>query len=536
MSTPAPRPLGDIALSLSGGGYRAAAFHLGTLRMLHDAGLLGDVVGLSTVSGGTIAGVAWTVSLVDGRPFDAFEADFERWLAETNVIGEALDTLSEARPRHRHHWPSLIRSAADVYARPELLGDRRFAELLDARGLQLREAIFNATEFNHGLAFRFRRSDNPRARIGNGRLSVPRAVAAQVRLADVAAASSCFPGGFEPLVFPDQFKWTPDYPLERAREALGDRFHGGLALMDGGVYDNQGVDSLVLAFERSDATTLLISDVSVQNDPMYPAPRAPRRRGWVTLRGVKWAGVALFALAVGAAVVVGTHVAGGAAAGPLGVLDWLLYLFAGGLSLATAAGLLWLRGRLRDADALVRGTLRIDPWPALSRLTVVELVSMLVLRGGSLMALTSSVFMARVRRLVYAEVYRDEKYDSRRMTSLITGLTENLPKLFGRHPWLRPADDLRAYAAEASRMPTTLWWENAEQMGILVRAGTATTCFTLLRFIVETRTPAEYEDPTSPLGALYARLRASWAEIQAWPPPPRGAFPGPEAEMHPVPD
>jgi NTE family protein len=41
----------DIVLSLSGGGYRAAAFHLGTLEMLDELGLLGNLSVLSTVSG-----------------------------------------------------------------------------------------------------------------------------------------------------------------------------------------------------------------------------------------------------------------------------------------------------------------------------------------------------------------------------------------------------------------------------------------------------------------------------------------------------
>ena len=41
---------GRIALSLSGGGYRAAAFHLGALEMLDELGLREDVRYLSTVS------------------------------------------------------------------------------------------------------------------------------------------------------------------------------------------------------------------------------------------------------------------------------------------------------------------------------------------------------------------------------------------------------------------------------------------------------------------------------------------------------
>ena len=43
--------------------------------------------------------------------------------------------------------------------------------------------------------------------LGNANYPLPREVAQHIRLADVVAASSCFPGGFEPFVFPQQFEW-----------------------------------------------------------------------------------------------------------------------------------------------------------------------------------------------------------------------------------------------------------------------------------------------------------------------------------------
>lgn len=42
-----------IGLALSGGGFRAAAFHLGVFRKLHEAGLLWKLDLLSCVSGGS---------------------------------------------------------------------------------------------------------------------------------------------------------------------------------------------------------------------------------------------------------------------------------------------------------------------------------------------------------------------------------------------------------------------------------------------------------------------------------------------------
>ncbi|HKG97110.1 MAG TPA: patatin-like phospholipase family protein, partial [Pyrinomonadaceae bacterium] len=43
-----------ISLCLSGGGYRAALFHLGVLRRLNELGILSSVTHISSVSGGSI--------------------------------------------------------------------------------------------------------------------------------------------------------------------------------------------------------------------------------------------------------------------------------------------------------------------------------------------------------------------------------------------------------------------------------------------------------------------------------------------------
>jgi hypothetical protein len=51
--------LEKIGLALSGGGFRAAAFHLGVLKRLRELGLLDRVAVLSTVSGGSIVGAFW---------------------------------------------------------------------------------------------------------------------------------------------------------------------------------------------------------------------------------------------------------------------------------------------------------------------------------------------------------------------------------------------------------------------------------------------------------------------------------------------
>ena len=59
----------DIGLCLSGGGYRAAVFHLGSLVRLNEAGLLPRLRTVSSVSGGSIVagllGLRWCDLIFD---------------------------------------------------------------------------------------------------------------------------------------------------------------------------------------------------------------------------------------------------------------------------------------------------------------------------------------------------------------------------------------------------------------------------------------------------------------------------------------
>ncbi|MDY7226828.1 patatin-like phospholipase family protein [Hyalangium rubrum] len=502
-------PLGPLALSLSGGGYRAAAFHLGTLRFLDRVGLLGDVVGLSTVSGGTITGMAWVVSQLDGKSFPEFHESYSAYLKRTNVISEALECLTTNRDHGSHAWASLIRSAADVYARPDLFGDRRFGEVLNAEKLQLQEAIFNSTEFHTGLDFRFRRSANTMALLGNNACGLPRSVAQHIRLADIVAASSCFPGGFEPLVFPQQFHWPQSFPVEKALEELGPGFQQGLPLMDGGIYDNQGVESLLLAFKDSSATQLIISDVATQNGDMYNTPENPTKRGWVTLNGVSWMGWGLFVLALVSAIVLAARGVETVMSGDWNMGDTFLHLIPGSLTAAVAGGLFWVRRRLQDVNRLLQTQMDLNAWPSFRKLTVLEFAQMLVLRGTSTLALTSKVFMARVRGLVYRRVYQDPAYQGRRMSNLIYALTKSYPAMFAEHPWMKPGPQLVQLSQQACQMPTTLWFTNEEQFVTVERAGEATICFVLLRHLLKDH-KGEYEVEGARLYALFQKLRKEW--------------------------
>jgi NTE family protein len=75
-------------LALSGGGYRATAFHLGTLRQLHKLGILNRIDVLSTISGGSITG-AYYCSQID-KDFNTFYDALYKALLTKDVIKKTL--------------------------------------------------------------------------------------------------------------------------------------------------------------------------------------------------------------------------------------------------------------------------------------------------------------------------------------------------------------------------------------------------------------------------------------------------------------
>ena len=266
-----------MALSLSGGGVRAIGFHLGTMSMLRRLGLLRNVQILSTVSGGSMPGIGYSLAQQLGRPFQDFFDDFYEFLPQLNILEQLLRGMTNRHPPAPSGRRDMITAMANIYN--DVYFERFFGSYVEngkltfdvlmnqpGRG-HLEEMIFNATEFKTGTAFRFQVSRHP-CLVGNGNISLCRKHAGQIRIADIMAASSCIPVGMEPLFFPDDFHWPDDGGRQRGersrlrptnreiRAALKRNTNTRqptFALMDGGVYDNQGITSTLLALNRRKA-------------------------------------------------------------------------------------------------------------------------------------------------------------------------------------------------------------------------------------------------------------------------------------------
>ena len=510
-----PSPLlGTIGLALSGGGYRAAAFHLGALDLLRHLDRLSSLHVLSTVSGGTFTGARYTLSLVRGQGFEDFFRIFYGELRDVDLVKRGLDKLGRRSWKVPSGRRDLIVALAEVYSETFFAhegGPWLFEQIL-AADIPIETVVFNATEFRTGIAFRFQRS--PSGKIGNGHVEVPRQAAGQIRVADIVAASSCFPGGFEPFAFPQDFCW-PDATIPA--ELTTGPFARPLPLMDGGVYDNQGIESLLLADRREggELGQVIISDVDQKSDDLFPLP--PRKGvgllGGLSLRVVAFLTWVLMVACAFTLVGLGAEIWREGLRWPWGLFTRLLPML---LSLAVAYGLWVIRRELVGRALELIPQVGAAAWKDFRRITVDQLADMVWLRLRSLVTLTSSIFMKRIRAMGYKQLFQDQAYAAQRVSNLVYHLasTEPFAAILEGHV-ASPTPALRRVADAAAGMPTALWFEPDRpwQLPSLVAAGQATLCYNLLKQVVRVHgdEPARYP---ADVHAYWVRLVAAWAGLQ----------------------
>ncbi|GAB4256112.1 MAG: hypothetical protein Kow0065_04680 [Methylomicrobium sp.] len=511
----------SIGLALSGGGYRAAAFHLGTLDYLETVGLERRIRKISTVSGGTFTGAKYALSQVEGLSFSQFFNEYYAFLNDTDLLKLGLEKLADGRRGVDTGCRKMITAMAQVYAdtflhkpdgSPYVFGDIMHSDIA------LADTVFNATEFRHGLAFRFQRRKNPQAFIGNYKTRISKDDAANIRVADIVAASSCFPGGFEPIAFPDDFVW----PNGQLPETLRQQFASGpLALMDGGIYDNQGLQSLLLTDDREsdadpDLSMFIISDVDQQSDDLYPYPISDKSRGGITLNTLAGLSVVFIALlTVSLAMLLVNWLTQ-----DFGWYNFFLFALPAALVAAATYALLWLRARIAvELDRIPM--LGRAAWKDIKHLTLDDIEDMISLRISSLFVMAGSVFMKRVRGLVYGLVYGDfrapvrkildELYGKRRISNLIDHLKtgRQFSAELTKAGVSEPSVELRKVVDVAADMRTTLWFDRPDQLPSLVASGQATLCYNLMKFVVRNfgDDPADYPDDARD---LWWKLNEDW--------------------------
>lgn len=216
-----------IGYCLSGGGYRAALFHLGGLIRLNELGLMRKLARVSSVSGGSITagalGVAWSRLTFDHNDV-ATNLDAEVVTPVLRMTRTAIDVKAGALGLLMFVSSGTI--VANAYDSVLFHG----ATLQDLPSTPV--FVINATNLQTGGLMRFSRryAADWRAFI------VDRPT---IRLADAVAASSAFPLILSPVRL--ALSGTVTVP----QGAIFDDPHlrRRVVLVDGGVYDNLGLET-----------------------------------------------------------------------------------------------------------------------------------------------------------------------------------------------------------------------------------------------------------------------------------------------------
>lgn len=276
-----------IGLSLSGGGYRAAAFHLGTLKKMYDLGILHKVDVISTISGGSITGAAYALNK---ESYNDFHNRMKDGLAKNNVVTFILTSLfflrtilvvlgllflsvyltfTEYAPYSYlvivilfviiFKFQFVIFPVSKVI---EKAYDEFFYKGMKLGDLQEKPTLaIGSSNLHTGRPFTFSKykmSDSDYV------FGYPKPILfkpEQFPIARAVMASSCVPFAFTPVKIDQQFyKDINDYDLVEPM------------LVDGGVYDNQGIQKLTQSGSSYACDIIITSDAggNFKKNEIYP--------------------------------------------------------------------------------------------------------------------------------------------------------------------------------------------------------------------------------------------------------------------------
>jgi predicted acylesterase/phospholipase RssA len=295
IDNPKPKQQNKLGIGLSGGGFRAALFHIGVLAALAEKNKLKDIEVISCVSGGSIIGAFYYLkikhlyesktdeAIVQGdyikivkeiesefltavqenlrmRLLTSFSDNIKMWKGESYSRSHRLGELYEEyfykplfykNSNSKEEKPIYM---SDLFITP--FGDQKFKLNEDnwKRSNKVPQLILNSTAVNTGHNWQFTASwmGEPPTYISDDFDVKPRLRRMyyenapdqyqKFRLGYAVAASSCVPVLFQPLVLKGLYK------------------NLDLELIDGGVHDNQGIASIL----EQECNEIIVSDASAQ--------------------------------------------------------------------------------------------------------------------------------------------------------------------------------------------------------------------------------------------------------------------------------
>jgi len=528
----------NIALAFSGGGFRAAAYSLGCLKYLDrikidDEPLLKNVKYISSTSGGSITNLVYSAAIFKGGSLDeAYEVLNNEMLGD-KLLAEALNILNTPSKWKGRDVKSrnLINAFSMAYDR--MFNGEDFSVFSSIQHKpHLEEICINATEFTNGLPFRFQsqHADSwfPKGKIGNKYIYFINggvSVAQRIKLADILASSSCFPSGFEPLIFPKDYA-NGNVTEQQLDEALSyqansftlDKYdHLSIlsdkeyrekrqfGIMDGGVDDNQGIDAFFLADKRRTDNKLQAFDLFISCDvasPFMDGYTLPvQKNKWYDIFSIRFILLTLLLVALWLPTLFiinrkGTWAPWEYITGTLsGIFTLLLVLY-----LVSKIKVLFQKPK---AEGSWGKLFKKYEWK-FARLSLGFVRQMVSSRLKSVFILANDVYLKQIRRMYYESLFGNDDYKDHVIQNTIYDLSEATR---ARHK-LSPSEALIAVAEKARNMGTTLWFdekhESEDMRRSIIATGQFTTCYNLLLHLQD----------RAAAGPLPPELQAVMADLQ----------------------
>lgn len=226
-----------IGIALSGGGFRAAVFHLGVLKYLAVQGLLENIVHISSVSGGSIA-MALIYKLSDNK-FPSSKEYLNQILPQMEKYFVDIGLGRDALVKLLYPW-----NWKNMFSRANIIADTLFDKWDIKNTLQDLETYpiweIGATTNETGKSWRF--SQEKMGDYKFGFVEHPK-----FQISKAVAASAAFPGvigrySLDTSVYKwFQYKGWGDNSSQVNHKPLFEKVH----LSDGGVYDNLATEPFI---------------------------------------------------------------------------------------------------------------------------------------------------------------------------------------------------------------------------------------------------------------------------------------------------
>jgi NTE family protein len=248
-----------LGLSLSGGGYRATAFHLGTLNKLQEMNILQQADVISTISGGSVIGAYYCLQKDD---YNNFSQSLYSGVQQKNVIKKVLFSFTALKLlvfaliflipafyflftpyawlfpvlistfiflllKFQFHIFPVSKKIEDIY-NDFFYAGKKLGELPEYPAL-----VIGSTNLQTARPFTFSRNWMQDSTYQYRKPQV-KFIANDFPVARAVMASSCVPFAFTPIKIDKQYFQDP---------SLAKDVHP--LLVDGGVYDNQGIHKIM---------------------------------------------------------------------------------------------------------------------------------------------------------------------------------------------------------------------------------------------------------------------------------------------------